>query len=268
MHSLAPLFSSFALIMMPDNIPLLLDRLAVNAWPAPEQQSLDGWLLRSSGGVTRRASSVFTAAPIPRESDWLRRIEQFYRERGLPARFQVSDASPASLDPLLETAGYHIEVPSSICIASAKKIAANASIPSTLSLQESNSIDDDWLRVFMELEGFPQDRKDAYRSIYSAIKPRTLFLRAVVDGETVGVGMAVTEWGWTGLFSIATSPAHRKQGIGTAIVGGLARWSLLSNAPDLYLQVIASNENALRLYARLGFTYLYDYHYRTKDVLV
>ncbi len=35
-----------------------IEGLALRAWPAAEQQSLDGWRLRFNAGVTRRANSV------------------------------------------------------------------------------------------------------------------------------------------------------------------------------------------------------------------
>ena len=77
--------------------------------------------------------------------------------------------------------------------------------------------------------------------------------------------MAVTERGWTGIFSIATLPEQRRQGIATQIMYHLATWSLANDAPNLYLQVIKENEKAVGLYTKLGFEELYGYHYRTKE---
>jgi hypothetical protein len=42
---------------------LLIEQLAVNAWPAATVQLVDGWLLRSTPGVARRRSN--SALPSP-----------------------------------------------------------------------------------------------------------------------------------------------------------------------------------------------------------
>ena len=39
-----------------------VETLAANAWPAAEVQDLDGWRLRHTVGVTRRANSVWPNA--------------------------------------------------------------------------------------------------------------------------------------------------------------------------------------------------------------
>jgi len=76
--------------------------------------------------------------------------------------------------------------------------------------------------------------------------------------------MAVTKRGWSGLFGIATSPEFRGRGIATHILRMLAQWSVSNAAPNVYLQVMHNNTSAISLYAKLGFSHLYDYHYRTK----
>ena len=79
---------------MSDTISLL-DELAANAWPAMVQQGLDGWRLRASDGVTRRANSVLSAGRGPAYSDWLVDVESFYRRRRLLAHHQPATPSRA-----------------------------------------------------------------------------------------------------------------------------------------------------------------------------
>jgi len=241
-----------------------LDELAANAWPGQVQQGLESWRLRATDGVTRRANSVLTAGPIPAYRDWLHHIEGFYDRRGLPPRFQVSDGSPAELDLLLQSHGYESEAITGVFVAQAQSVIANAGNRLRLPTSVSASVSEEWLNAFMAVEGFPESKKAAYWSIYSAIGPRALYVRVTADLGTVGVGMAVTERGWSGLFGIATSLEHRGRGIATHILGMLAQWSASSAAPNLYLQVMHNNSSALSLYAKLGFSHLYDYHYRTK----
>jgi mycothiol synthase len=56
------------------------------------------------------------------------------------------------------------------------------------------------------------------------------------------------------LTQIAVEPAHRGQGIASALIGGAARELVSRGAVTIRLHVRSSNPYALRLYGRLGFT--------------
>jgi GNAT superfamily N-acetyltransferase len=245
----------------------LLDQIAANAWPASVQQALEGWRLRANEGVTRRANSVLTAAPVPTYAAWLEQIEDFYRRRQLPPRFQISDGSPEGLDALLDARGYRSEAHSIVQIARAREVneaARTARAAPAPHVIESDHLEEEWLEAYVAIEGAPQTRKAAYRTIYSAIGPRSRFLRAIAeDGSVSAVGLAVTERGWTGFFSMATRPEYRGHGLATCLISLIAEWSLSCGAHSLYLQVVQDNDGAVRLYEKLGFARLYGYHYRT-----
>ena len=61
----------------PEDI-LLIETLAANAWPPERSVILDGWRLRSAGGITRRANSVWPNADTGTASleDKLAAVEQ------------------------------------------------------------------------------------------------------------------------------------------------------------------------------------------------
>jgi ribosomal protein S18 acetylase RimI-like enzyme len=202
---------------------------------------------------------------MPLDFDWLGQVEQFYRGLGLPPRFQVSDGSPRELDALLRENGYSDEAYSGVFVADAADVV-EAARGGQFRTHTSNAIDERWLDAFMAVEGFAESKRATYRAIYEAIEPRAVYVRAEIDGEIAGVGMAASELGWTGMFGIATSPMHRRRGVGTHVMGVLARWSLANGAPRVYLQVMDSNDTAIRLYGGLGFSRLYGYHYRTKEL--
>ncbi|MDQ3930606.1 MAG: GNAT family N-acetyltransferase [Chloroflexota bacterium] len=241
-----------------------LDELAANAWPAPVQQQLESWKLRAASGLTRRANSVYTSGPMPQHPDWLREVTGFYARRDLPVRFQISDGSPPGLVALLDELGYSREAYTEVQTASVAQVLAQRVGTVEWEVLNSLYLEEAWLEAFLRIEGYDPALRDMYLTIMSAIGPAARFASVRLNREMVGVGMAVSERGWTGLFNIATAQHMRGRGVATAIVRDLAQWSAEQGAEHLYLQVMTSNEVAKRLYEKLGFSYLYGYHYRTE----
>jgi N-acetylglutamate synthase len=240
----------------------LLDELAANAWPTIVRQQLGGCVLRAANGVTRRANSVLTTGPAPPDLNWLPIVEDFYLRRSITVRFQISPASPPDLLPFLEQHGYAVELYTSVQIGDVRGVLEAAPTTSGhFAVQLSPVLRDEWLDSFLRLEGFPEERKATYRLMLSAIGPAACFALVREGDETLGVGLAVAERGWSGLFAVATAEVHRGRGVGTFIVRSLAEWSATMGAQSLYLQVVESNTPALNLYARLGFQTAYSYCY-------
>jgi ribosomal protein S18 acetylase RimI-like enzyme len=244
----------------------MLDELAANAWPALVSQQLEGWRMRATNNVTRRANSVLTNGVTPLYSGWMDEITDFYRRISLPVRFQVSDASPKELDPLLNNLGYTTEGSSSVQVAICTEVLERSAPLVRYDIVVSDSLEDAWFDSFTEIEGIGEAKRETYRLIMSRIGPRARYVQACVGSKVAGIGMAVSERGWSGLFNIATSAEYRRRGIGGQVVRSLAEWSLQTGAQHLYLQVMLNNEAALSLYSRLGFAHLYGYHYRSKGM--
>lgn len=242
----------------------LLDELAANAWPAIVQQGLDGWRLRASDGVTRRANSVLSVGRGPSCSGWLRDVEMFYRRRHLPLRFQVSPASPPELDSFLQEEGYRVDAETSVMAATTATVCERARGVMHFSLRAHSSITARWLDAFMRIEGYSEDRRQVYEQILGALGPPVCFVLLHDGTKDVGVGMSVAECGWAGIFCVATDKQYRRQGVARQIMSALADWSQKQDARNLYLQVVATNAPAVTLYNRLAFSHLYFYHYREK----
>ena len=90
------------------------------------------------------------------------------------------------------------------------------------------------------------------------------FIVAEQDGEVVGYIMCRVEVGLSGLglgglikkghvVSIAVSSEHRRKGIGEALVSKAMEAMKLYNAKQSYLEVRVTNDDAIRLYKKLGF---------------
>ncbi|HET9170970.1 MAG TPA: GNAT family N-acetyltransferase [Actinospica sp.] len=59
--------------------------------------------------------------------------------------------------------------------------------------------------------------------------------------------------GWTEISAVCTDPAHRGQGLAARLVRAVAA-GILGRGETPFLHAAASNENAVRLYEKLGFT--------------
>lgn len=249
--------------MRPDSALMrTLEELAANAWPAHIQQHLGAWRLRASEDVTRRANSVLPLGAMPAYAGWYDEVISFYERRRLPIRFQVSDAAPEGLDAILQGMGYTAEAHSAVYVALCRDVVERSSQAGGLQITLSDHLDESWLDSFLRVEGHGEAKRGAYRRILGSIGPPACFVEAWQDGAVVGIGMGVAEREWVGLFNIATLVQYRRRGVGTGIMRALAEWGLENGAAQSYLQVMLTNSNAINLYTKLGFKYLYGYHYR------
>jgi GNAT superfamily N-acetyltransferase len=112
-----------------------------------------------------------------------------------------------------------------------------------------------WPAVFETVTGSVNDL-----SVINRIGPESVLLTKTAQG----LGLAVTEDGWTGIYCMATHADHRRKGVATAVLAAAVRWSLDCGAPQLYLQVEEDNLPARALYEGLGFTQSHSYHYRVR----
>lgn len=247
-----------------------LETLAANAWPAAHEAALDGWRLRATAGVTRRANSVWPNGPVDPAhlADHLETVERYYAGHGLPSRYQICAAmQPADLDDILAARGYSRVAPSLVLVAPfgdlIERLPALRHFPD-FELEVNEEFDDGWFALYSEAEGDAHDdqRAAVRRSILLRIAPPCGFVMLSAGGQPAAVGLGVVEQGWLGLFCVATLPAVRRRGAARAILRTLVLWSQLYDARAAYLQVMEDNLPARGLYAAAGFQVAYPYHYR------
>jgi ribosomal protein S18 acetylase RimI-like enzyme len=81
-----------------------------------------------------------------------------------------------------------------------------------------------------------------------------LFFVATEGSAVVGTVMAGYDGhrGW--LYSVAVAPTHRRQGLGTQLVGHAERALAAKGCMKINLQIVAGNERVSEFYAALGYT--------------
>jgi GNAT superfamily N-acetyltransferase len=244
-----------------------LDRLAANATAVSTIVREGGWELRAADRMPfRRTNSVLALDPVTDLDAAIGAAEAFYGARGLPTRFQVSPAvSPVHLDAELADRGYEVEAPVVIGAARTTTVLARTAGARAASL---GPLDGDWVAEYAAVhadDDAAHRRVRAYGDMLRALPLGTV--GALVRGRDdapVGLGFAVAEDGWAGLYGMGTRPADRRAGVATAVLHALARWAEAEGAARLYLQVEVDNPGARALYARAGFADAYGYHYRTR----
>jgi GNAT superfamily N-acetyltransferase len=118
------------------------------------------------------------------------------------------------------------------------------------------------------------DAPDAFGSTHEreAEDPERVWLEWAIDGAESGssftvvaldegrwIGMAMgaphrDHPGEAGLFAMWVDPSARGAGVGSALVEGVVAWARSARFLVLRLRVTISNEAAVRLYARCGFS--------------
>ena len=81
-----------------------------------------------------------------------------------------------------------------------------------------------------------------------------LFFVALADNKVVGTAMAGYDGhrGW--IYSVAVSPAHRREGIGSQLVSHAERELIAKGSVKINLQIMHGNESVTAFYASLGFS--------------
>ena len=93
------------------------------------------------------------------------------------------------------------------------------------------------------------------RSVASELdNPLSLWLVALDGDTTVGYIGSQTVLDETDMMNVAVAPSHRRMGIGAKLVTALIAALQERGSRSLTLEVRASNQNAQKLYAKLGFT--------------
>ncbi len=205
---------------------------ALALWPDLETRSVGQWLLRHSPtSPNRRANSVLAMGPVGDPGDY-EQVVEFYLERtGRPVAAVLPD-SPGE-DFFLG----HGWVPESGDADTVFELASVARARRALRSAPAREVE------LVEADGL-----------------------AVARIGDLASGIAAYDRDWVGFRSLEVAPAHRRQGLGLAVMAALLEWGSEQGATTAYLQVLGDNTAALGLYEGLGFTEHHAYRYLASPV--
>jgi GNAT superfamily N-acetyltransferase len=244
-----------------------LETIAARGWQGTTTGSLGQWLLRAGGGFTGRANSVLPlGSPEYNLDQALVAVADFYCANELPPLFQIPLDTPGSglaeLDTELRGRGW-LPYNSTLMMIGTLQHLLDACPPSAaLPRAVFDPVPSaGWLAGY-HYRGKPLP-SSAIAVLVNADSPVFASIPDSGCDQPQGVARGIVTDGWLGVTAV-TVPSHRRRsGVGTELMGELARWAAAQNAPahSVYLQVDESNTAAVQMYLRLGFTAHHRYHY-------
>lgn len=247
--------------LLPDAHANFRDFYRALALAAPDgaSEEVDGVSLISTGLPLADVNlAIATRAPID-PSATIERAAGFYRQRGLPWKLYIPGAIADDLDEQARAVGLLPSHPEPGMLLAPLAGLSAPSPPSGVQVKVvANEAD---LATFRATAAGPLEADlDIFDTLFNPAllnaSGLTLYL-AEVDGRAVATAARFSSRRIAGVFVVATLPAYRRRGFGAyltqlAALGGRNDGCLAS-----YLQ---SWPLAYRLYQRLGYRHIVDYH--------
>ena len=247
---------------MEQSLLMSIELAALNAWPAPRQMLYDGWLLRFTGGDSKRVNSVnlLGLSTLPLEEK-IHACEAIYARQGLPVIYRLADFLASSeLRTALASAGYTEFDPTYVLgreIDGNMVTSGDGSSDYEIRVLEQT----DWLAMRAWLMGKPLVSLGHHARVLEGIVPKKVLVGLFVEGEPAACGMGVEEGRLLGYFSIYTGARSRRRGYGRAVMDAITCWGVRQGACFGYMQVEGDNAPALALYEKMGYQPVYGYSY-------
>jgi len=239
-----------------------LEDLAFAGWPALESRDVAGWRLRLSGGYTKRANSINALSKDAQfDSATIDALEAPFRERDQPPVWRLSPLAPAAIADILAERGYRSIERSLVQVAPLNPWFAPA--PEVrIHAQPTES----WIEAFARHSPVRPQHRDTMRRMLRAIPAPVGFAFVEEAGDPMAMAIGTVKSDHMGLFDVLVMPQARRRGLARKVTESLYAWAGDHGARFAWLQVVATNAAALRLYDAQGFRTAYSYEYRVPPI--
>jgi N-acetylglutamate synthase len=235
-----------------------LEELAFRGWPALETRDLAGWRLRFADGYTKRANSINALGQHAQtDLSTLQSLEAAYRARNQAPVWRLTPLAPPAMDGILSTRGYRTIERSLLQVCPLH--TGFAAAPEVRIHAEPTPA---WIEAFCTHSPVRPEHRDTMRRMLAAIAAPAGFAFVEASGRPLAMAIGAVEGDHMGLFDVLVMPEARRRGLARKITESLYAWAWGHGARFAYLQVVATNEAAMPLYAAQGFRTAYAYEYR------
>jgi N-acetylglutamate synthase len=234
-----------------------LEELAFAGWPALESRDVAGWRLRFADGYTKRANSINALGPDAEiDGKTLDDLEAAYRERRQRPVWRLTPLAPPAMADLLAGRSHRPIERSLLQVCPLDRAFA----PSPeVSVQPAPSAA--WLEAFCTYSPVQPEHRDTMRRMLASIANPAGFALVEEAGQPMAMAIGAVKGDHMGLFDVLVMPHARRRGLARKVTESLYAWARTHGARFAYLQVVATNEAAMPLYAAQGFRTVYDYEY-------
>lgn len=235
----------------------VLEELNFNAWPALKVVHYDGWLLRCTGGESRRVNSVnpFASGIIPLDQK-IATAEAIYARWGRSPVFRLTPLAYPGLDEALAARKLVVEAPTFVQTAEIGARAAPHGVQIFARPERA------WVEGAIAIRGFSGEASDVFAAQHHAVGVEGGWAIVTCADGPGAVGVVAIERGWAGLHGIYVAKSARRRGLALSLSEALLAYAFARGARRAWLQVEQRNTAALPLYAGLGFRTAYPYHHR------
>ena len=238
-----------------------MEAVGFRSFPATTTHFDGTWAVRLTAGYpAKRLNSVNPLDPGDhahlerRIADARRRFDAY----GRPLIFRQSPLAPVELEALFDDEGWERFDESLVMVGELATMPLSNAVDH-VPLKDAGR----WVDAVLELDGMQAEHKGGLYEVISLIRPEVgLFLLQAEDGTPISAVRCVRDGMLAGIFDLSTSAAHRQRGYGRQLLASALKWAAGRGATTAWLQVVADNEAALRLYRQFGFGELYRYAYR------
>ncbi len=235
--------------MTPDDITRL-EQVSSAIFVGDATWERDGWRALVSDLPNRRANSAHPFTEVKNARATIREVAGFFEAHDRAPLFKLSPGTPASVRAALKQEGlvgsYGADVMTRPLNPAPERRSVNVEIV--------DHFTDEWL--------------DAYtrgRSVSpSVVRAGYTAAGSVIGAASLGsdaIGLGIVRDGRLGVFNMVTVRAAQRHGKATEILDALLEWGTEQGATSAYLQVVADNTIAHRLYTGRGFRVSYAYEY-------
>lgn len=230
----------------------------LEAWPGIEVQWDGNWVRRAAGGYTKRANSTQCFDPDDFEDADLRVISacSWMVLRKIKPVFRITPLSSPELNATLDEAGW-AEIDHSHLYAMELADCEPDNGGRILPL-----LHPDFLAAQQKLRNYDEAMMERLKAVLAVMAVPAAGIIIERDGNAVATGLMAISNGIAITGNVITDPTRRRQGLGGAMMRTGLYWAGQEGATIAALNVQADNEAGKALYASLGYSHQYDYHYR------